>query len=213
MGIRPRRLQHIGLVAHDLEAMVEFYCEVLGLQISDRMPYPADYPISEAVFLRCNQDHHVISMFGLHNPPPLDAGPSVGKLGMHHIAFELGSFDELRAAVRYLRAESIPIRSVRHGGPGCQMRVYFWDPEYNLIELYWALDQIGWDGRARPWPPMEEIDIETFDIEAWLDWKGPQFSTEAEAAHTADDWEVVTPVIHASEIARTPAQPRDPGLV
>ncbi len=209
MGIRPRRLQHIGLVARDLEAMVEFYCDTIGLQISDRMPYPDDYPITEAVFLRCNSEHHVISMFGLRNPPELDPdGPTVDKLGVHHVAFELGTFDELRAAVRYLKAESIPVRSVRHGGPGCQMRVYFWDPEYNLIELYWALDTIGWDGRARPWPPMEEIDIETFDVEAWLDWKGPQFTTDAVEAHGADDWVTVTPVSTATDTPGTRARLR-----
>ena len=180
MGIRPRRLQHIGLVARDLERMVEFYCEVLGLQVSDRMPYPEDYPIREGVFLRCNTDHHVISMFGLRNP--LAAGESSrreDKPGMHHVAFELGSFEELRDAIRSIRARDLPVRSVRHGGPGCQLRIYFWDPEDNLIELYWALDQIGWDGRSRPWPPMEEVDIETFDVEAWLRWKGPEFMTEA----------------------------------
>lgn len=185
MGVRPRRLQHIGLVVRDLPAMVEFYCETLGLQVSDRMPYPEDSPLTEGVFLRCNADHHVISMFGARNPPPRAEGRSEARLGMHHVAFEMASFEDLRAAVRYIRERQLPVRAMRHGGPGCQIRVYFWDPEDNLIELYWALDQIGWDGRSRPWPPMEEIDIETFDIESWLAWKGPEFTTQP----LGGDWE------------------------
>lgn len=46
------------------------------------------------------------------------------------------------------------------------------EPEGNLVELYWALDQVGWDGRSRPYPPIEEVDLETFDVAAFLAWKG-----------------------------------------
>jgi len=165
--------------------MVSFYCETLGLQVSDRMPYPEDSPLTEGVFLRCNSDHHVLSRFGARNPAPREPGRSEGRLGMHHVAFEMASFEDLRAAVRTIRERGLPIRSMRHGGPGCQIRIYFWDPEDNLIELYWALDQVGWDGRSRPWPPMEEIDIETFDIDAWLEWKGPEFTTRP----LGEEWE------------------------
>ena len=180
MGIRPRRLQHIGLVANDLEGLVEFYCETLGLLVSDRMPYPEDSPLSEAVFLRCNTEHHVISLFGLRNPPGLPEDGRAPRPGVHHVAFELESFEALRAAARYIREHDLPLQGMRTGGPGCQLRLYFWDPEDNMIELYWGLDQIGWDGRTRPYPPFETIDIETFDVEAWLRWKGLAFSTEAD---------------------------------
>ena len=184
MGIRPRRLQHVGLVAGDLEAMVEFYCEVLDLRVSDRMPYPDDFPITEGVFLRCNSDHHVVSLFGARNPLPPGDGDSrrEDKLGLHHFAFELASFEELRAAVRYVRGRDLPVRSVRHGGPGSHLRIYFWDPEDNLIELFWALDSVGWDGVSRQWPQLEEVDVESFDVEAWLEWKGPDFTRGATEA-------------------------------
>jgi catechol-2,3-dioxygenase len=179
MGVRPRRMQHIGLVAHDLEGMIEFYCEVLGLQISDRMPYPEGHALREGVFLRCNSEHHVISMFGLRNPGPPPEGGREPRPGVHHVAFEMASFEDLRAAARYVREHDLPLSGMRTGGPGCQIRLYFWDPEDNMIELYWALDRIGWDGKARPYPPFETIDIETFDIEPWLRWKGSEFTTEA----------------------------------
>jgi catechol 2,3-dioxygenase-like lactoylglutathione lyase family enzyme len=189
MGIpRPRRLQHIGLVARDLDRMVDFYCEVIGLHVSDRMPYPEDDPISEGIFLRCNADHHVISMFGLRDPaPPQESDRAEPRPGLHHFAFEMGSFEELRAAAAYVREHDLPVRAMRIGGPGCQLRIYFWDPENNLIELYWALDQIGWDGRSRPYPPFETVDIETFDIDAWIEWKGPEFSRDADRAHTGEE--------------------------
>lgn len=185
MGVpRPRRLQHIGLVARDLERLVRFYCEVLGLQVSDRMPYPDDPVVSEGVFLRCNTDHHVLSVFGLRNPPSPPADGRALAPGLHHLAFEMGSLEELRAAAAYLREHGLPVRTMRVGGPGCQIRVYFWDPEDNLIELFWGLDQVGWDGRSRPYPPFEDIDLETFDLDAWLRWKGPEFTREPAPGNT-----------------------------
>jgi hypothetical protein len=33
---------------------------------------------------------------------------------------------------------------------GCQVAVEFRDPDGNNLEIYWGLDQIGTDGRARP---------------------------------------------------------------
>src|SRR6267154_223030 len=33
---------------------------------------------------------------------------------------------------------------------GCQVSVEFLDPDGHHLELYWGVDQIGYDGRARP---------------------------------------------------------------
>lgn len=167
MGIRPLRLGHVGLAVRDLERMVDFYRTVLGLEVSDRMAYPEVAPIEEGVWLRCGADHHVLALFQLRDP---GAGERAGA-GLHHLAFELGGFEELRRAARHVRARHGPLTAARQGGPGCQLRIYFPDPEGNLVELYWGLDQVGWDGRSRPYPPIEEIDLEAFDLDAFLAWK------------------------------------------
>jgi catechol 2,3-dioxygenase len=167
MGVRPVRLGHVGIAVRDMERMVEFYRTVLDLRISDRMPYPDEGPLVEGVWLRCNTDHHVLALF----QPRAAAGEATGPYGLHHLAFELGSFEELRRAARYVTEHHGPLRAVRKGGPGCQLRIYFPDPEGNLVELYWALDQVGWDGRSRPYPPIEEVDLEAFDVDAFVAWK------------------------------------------
>jgi catechol 2,3-dioxygenase len=167
MGVRPLRLGHVGIAVRDMERMVDFYRTALGMDVSDRMAYPDGGPIRQAVWLRCDTDHHVLALFEL-------AGAPDGRSSLHHVAFELGSFEELRRAARYVREHHGPLQAVRRGGPGCQLRIYFPDPEGNLVELYWALDQIGWDGRSRPYPPIEEFDLEDFDVEAFVAWKaGP----------------------------------------
>ena len=167
MGVRPLRLGHVGIAVQDMDRMVEFYRSVLGMDVSDRMSYPDDAAIVEGTWLRCNSDHHVLALFSVRG----QGGAGGGAYGLHHVAFELGSFEELRRAARFVREHHGPLRAVRQGGPGCQLRIYFPDPECNLVELYWALDQVGWDGRSRPYPPIEEVDLETFDIDAFLAWK------------------------------------------
>lgn len=166
MAVRPLRLGHVGIAVRDLERMVDFYRTALELEVSDRMVYPEDAPIAEGVWLRCSTDHHVLALFRLRG----DDDPG-GRFGLHHVAFELGGFEELRRAARHVRERYGPLRAARQGGPGCQLRIYFDDPEGNTVELYWALDQVGWDGRSRPYPPIEPLDLETFDLDAFLTWK------------------------------------------
>lgn len=186
MTVRPRRIGHIGLVTRDLPRMVQFYEDALGMQVSDRMPYPEDSPYHEAVWMRINSDHHVISMFGLRDQNvPTNGSGRYGAPGMHHLAFEMASFDDLIRALHYVREKGIELQGQRTGGPGCQLRLYFWDPEDNMIELYWALDQVGWDGATRPYPPVETVDLETFDLDPWLEWKGPAFKPAAAQAGVA----------------------------
>jgi catechol 2,3-dioxygenase-like lactoylglutathione lyase family enzyme len=198
MGIRPAAIGHVGLVANDVDALVDFYCKILGMEVSDWMPFPASSPYKKGAWIRCNTEHHVLSIFGLREKPA--ATSAVGQpgtwsnekdnrtatAGLHHIAFELSDFEDLRRAAKLCREEGIEIQGTRKGGPGSQLRIYFWDPEDNLIELFWAMDQIGWDGVTREYAPVEEIDIEAFDIEAWIRAKGSAFTYVA-VNHPVED--------------------------
>jgi catechol 2,3-dioxygenase len=184
LSVRPRGIGHIGLMARDLEAFVAFYERVLGFQVSDRMPFPDEFPYYEGVWLRCNSDHHVISVFGLRDAPEGPSTARAARPGLHHLAFEMASFEDLLSLARYVRAHDIPLQGMRTGGPGVQLRLYLWDPEDNIVELYWAMDKVGWDGVTRPYPPVTQIDIETVDIDTWLEMKGAEFSPGAGLART-----------------------------
>ena len=157
----------MALCVADLERSVDFYTSLLGLEVSDRMPYPEESPLQEGVWLRCGEDHHCLVLFGLRRPgePPKGQG-----LGLHHFAFEVGSFEELLAGHRAIRGRGLPVVA-RVGGPGWQVRVYFRDPDGNEVELYWDMDRIGSDGLSRPWVPVEVVDLESFDLERYLSFK------------------------------------------
>jgi catechol 2,3-dioxygenase len=175
VSVRPLHCGHVGLAARELERTVEFYERTLGMRISDRMAFPEDSPFYEGVWMRINTDHHALSVFGLRDTGARDDAADGGaRPGVHHFGFEVASFEDLLRILRYARSHDVPIYSTRSGGPGNQLRVYLRDPDDNIVELYFAMDQVGWDGLTRPFPPVTETDLETFDIASWLEWKGPE---------------------------------------
>jgi catechol 2,3-dioxygenase len=149
--------------------MIEFYTEVLGFQVTERYVYPdggaGHSAVREAAFLRCNSDHHSLNLFELKERPQHEAqGPGYG---LHHIAFEVFSFEKLLDLYQSLHKQEVYQVEARTGGPGNHVRIYLRDPEGNLLEFYWNLDQIGWDGVSRPYPPVKLVDLEAFDLDAY----------------------------------------------
>ena len=166
--VRPRRLGHLGVVVHDMDAMIDFYCDVLGLELSDRMPYPDDSPWFELSWLRVDSDHHALSFL----LPRAPGGKEAYCTGLHHVAFQMETFEDLKQAYGEVRSRGLSLAGpARRGGPGSQVRFYFHDPEGNIVELYWGLDQIGWDGSVRKFMPIEPIDLEALTLDEFLAWK------------------------------------------
>ena len=171
------RIGHIGIVARDLDRAVDFYTGPMGLRLTERFTYPEEaighgVHVAAGAFVRCDSTHHCISIFVLKDgSAPVGTGePIEGPLdhGLHHIAFELATPEELLGKYRQLRDAGVPIVNCRQGGPGNQPRFYARDPDGHLLEFYWGIDDIGWDGRPREYLPIEEIDLEQFDFDAFL---------------------------------------------
>ena len=135
-----KKIGHVVLNVSDLEAAVRFYTEVLGLQISDR--YPDTMVPGGMVFMRCNTDHHGVALVG--------GASKLERSSLNHFAFEVASPDEVFRARAWLRSHNVPIVFEGRRRAGCQIAIEFRDPDGNSLEIYWGLDQIGTDGRARP---------------------------------------------------------------
>ncbi|MGH7064081.1 MAG: VOC family protein [Stellaceae bacterium] len=160
---RPHGLPfHIGKIGHvvlnvrDVERSARFYTEVLGFRISD--VYPEEMVPGGMVFLRCSPDHHGIALVG-------SMKESSASTELNHIAFEVGSLDEVVRARDHLRRHRVEIDFEGRRRAGCQLAVEFRDPDGHRLEIYWGIDQIGSDGRVRP--PTE--------------WKGARSLTDAVA--------------------------------
>ena len=141
VGFQIRKIGHVVLHCRDLERSVRFYTEVLGFQVSD--VYPQEMTPGGMVFLRCNPDHHGIGLVGASDPraPARD---------LNHLAFEVGSLDEVLLAAQRLRQHGAVIDFEGRRRAGVQIAVEFQDPDGHRLEIYWGIDQVGSDGTLRP---------------------------------------------------------------
>lgn len=141
LPFRIGKIGHVALHVRDPVRSARFYTEVLGFRVSDVCG--DDEIPGGAVFLRCNTDHHGLALF------PASAEQQAGA-GLHHVAFEVATLAEVVRAREHLRAHQVPIDFDGRRRAGCQIVVEFRDPDGHRLEIYWDIDQIGDDGRARP---------------------------------------------------------------
>src|SRR5262245_38540280 len=141
MPFRITRIGHVVLNVTDLDRSAKFYTEVLGFQISD--VYPDSMMPGGMVFMRCNTDHHGIALVGGLPQPSRSTE-------LHHLAFEVGTLDEVFLARDRLRAYGAQIDFEGRRRAGVQIAVEFRDPDGHRLEIYWGLDQVGSDGHVRP---------------------------------------------------------------
>ena len=141
LPFRIGKLGHVVLNVSDIARSVRFYTQVLGLQISD--VYGEDMVPGGMVFMRYNPDHHGVALVG-------SLKDSSQSRELNHIAFEVGTLDEVLRARDHLRRNDVPVDFEGRRRAGCQIAVEFRDPDGHRLEIYWGLDQVGSDGRARP---------------------------------------------------------------
>jgi len=172
--VRVSKLGHIGITVRDLDRSVDFYTDILGMRLTERFEYSDEVghgvTVVAGAFVRCDTTHHAISIFKLQDGILPDDAPDGSELGigLHHIAFELATPEDLLAKLHEMRSAGVEIVNCRKGGPGNQPRFYARDPDGHLLEFYWGIDEIGWDGVPREYAPIEEIDLDQFDFEAHL---------------------------------------------
>jgi len=137
-------LGHVGIYVQDLAAMVAFYRDVMGMQIT-KQNWRAG-----VVFLSADPetvDHEIALMRGR----PDAADPHL----INQISLRVGSLDDLRDFHRRLVAGGYRIDTVANHASaiGC----YFFDPEGNRTEVFWVTGRPCWVPTANP------IDIEQPD--------------------------------------------------
>jgi catechol 2,3-dioxygenase-like lactoylglutathione lyase family enzyme len=141
MPFRIGKLGHVVINVRDVARSVRFYTELLGFEVSDI--YPDEMAPGGMAFLRCNPDHHGIALVGSQNAVSEN-------VELNHIAFEVATLDEVIRARDHLRRHGVTIDFEGRRRAGCQLAVEFRDPDNHRLEIYWGIDQIGSDGRARP---------------------------------------------------------------
>ena len=150
------KIGHVVLKVTDLERSVDFYTQILGFRVSD--VYPDNMMRGRMVFMRCNRDHHGVALVG-------GAPSNSSNLELHHMAFEVSTIDEVLKAREHLIKNNVQIQFEGRRRAGAQVAVEFLDPDGHWLEIFWGLDQIAPDAKARP--PEEWVEV--FSLEDAID--------------------------------------------
>lgn len=127
MANKPKpRLTHVGLFTREMEKMVDFYTEVLGLTVTDQGEIGATP--ARIVFMSSDPGEH--HQFVLIDGRPEDTTFNVAQ----QISFLVDSLDELRTLHDRVAGAAMEItRTTNHGNA---WSFYFNDPDGNRIEIY-----------------------------------------------------------------------------
>lgn len=117
-------LGHMGFYVRDMERSVNFYRDILGVQVSDRSP-------RGAVFMTAQNrlaEHHELYLAPGRNDD--------GKVNViQQISFRCASVADVKEFYRVFVENNVPInRCVSHGNT---VSIYAEDPDGNSVEVYW----------------------------------------------------------------------------
>ena len=173
---RPFKVTKIGPVrifVEDVAAAQAFYTQSMGLTLTEEITWRGH----RCAFLRANTEHHSLALY------PLALREELG-LSAHtthfSIGFQVADYQQLRDALTFLGERGVEIRKLPPElFPGIDYSAFAIDPDGHAIQLYYSMEQIGWDGRPRPadqrpridndaWPAYVPAQTDTFNGEVFL---------------------------------------------
>lgn len=130
--IKPARLHHVNLKAFRFTEMREFYTALIGIHPTAEVGTFGWYTYDTA--------NHRLAL--MHIPEITERMPA--SAGMHHMAFEYDSIDDLMHTYQRMRQKGIvPAFVIDHG---MTTSFYYHDPDGNYVEL--QVDNFGSDKKS-----------------------------------------------------------------
>ena len=134
-GWHPRKLGHVNFLTRNVARQVQWYSDVLGFRVTDWIG-------TEGVWLHVNADHHVLAFLQ----------KDINHI--HHLAFELVDWGEMRVALDHLaqNARHIVWGPGRHGMARNLFSYFRMIEEELFVELFCDLEQLQPDHEPRHFP-------------------------------------------------------------
>jgi catechol 2,3-dioxygenase-like lactoylglutathione lyase family enzyme len=160
------RLGTVRLFVENLDETAAFYRDTLGLIQTEEVEFEG----MRCLFFRSGTEHHSLALY------PLALRERLG-LSSHSrcmsLGLQVGNYAQLRDAKRFLEEQGCKVIDMPvELHPGIDYTVSLLDPEGHCLQLYYYMEQIGWDGEPRPanqrrapkssWPDSVEPQSDTF---------------------------------------------------
>jgi catechol 2,3-dioxygenase-like lactoylglutathione lyase family enzyme len=157
-----RRLGHFGINAIKMEDALHFYHALMGFRIVDiRDPFPEGREVPDELkpfgdlrgyFFRYSHDHHA---FVLYNHRQRGAVDKLGRwrenITVNQITWQVGTLAEAVNGHHWLKERGSNMIRAGRDMPGSNWHTYLMDADWFQNELYYGIEQIGWDGYSKPW--------------------------------------------------------------
>jgi catechol 2,3-dioxygenase-like lactoylglutathione lyase family enzyme len=185
-----RRLGHVGINFADVEKVLPFYRDLLGLMVSDELQLGVRMSEEDrtrlgqttAYFMRHGNEHHSLVLFPgptinhLAGKPPITPSSA-----LNQVAWQVGSLREVNGGIAWLKASNVDLLRVGRDQPGSNWHVYGFDPDRQANELFYGMEQIGWDQRSKAQDGYSRL------LETPPDPIKPEYEELAEAAKRGVD--------------------------
>jgi catechol 2,3-dioxygenase-like lactoylglutathione lyase family enzyme len=133
----------VGLFVEDVGRAEAFYTGRVGFTKSEESQYQG----ARSVFLRCGAEHHSLALYPKELRGVLGLSPHTTCMAF---GVEVANYAQLRAAVDFLKSSGCTFIDIPPElYPGIDYAAFALDPDGHCIQLYYYMEQIGWDGRVR----------------------------------------------------------------
>jgi catechol 2,3-dioxygenase-like lactoylglutathione lyase family enzyme len=165
---KPVRIGPVNIFVEDVAIAEQFYTQRLGLVKSEETVIEGH----RAVFLRANTEHHSLGLFPMELRKDLGVSEHTTLLSF---GIQLGSYEQLRAARSFLEERGVKLLDLpQEIHPGVDYTVHAVDPDGHVMQLYYYMEQVGWDGTTRS-PAQRRV----VDPDVWPETLAPLSDTYA----------------------------------
>jgi catechol 2,3-dioxygenase-like lactoylglutathione lyase family enzyme len=165
----------VNLFVENVDTARDFYTRILGFEVTEEVVSRGE----RCLFLRCNTEHHSLGLLPLALRESIGLSPNTTCASF---GIQLANYRQLREAVSFLREHGVRVETdlvPPELYPGIDYAAHAFDPEGHCIQLYYYMEQVGWDGRPHPksarrpvdpqnWPEALEPLLDTFKGEPFL---------------------------------------------
>jgi catechol 2,3-dioxygenase-like lactoylglutathione lyase family enzyme len=152
-----RRLGHFGFNLIDMEDGIRFYRDLLGFRVSDVIDHAerakgnelAGLVNTKSYFTRYGTDHHAMVLFNQRAREALGR-PGQAGVTINQITWQVGSLAEVGNGIRWFRDRGVKQQRSGRDMPGSNWHTYLFDPDGHSNEIYYGIEQIGWNGHSKP---------------------------------------------------------------
>jgi catechol 2,3-dioxygenase-like lactoylglutathione lyase family enzyme len=152
---RPFKVVRVGpvrLFVKDMARALAFYRDVLGLAVTEEVTWNGH----RCVFLRANTEHHSLALYPVTLRAELDLNPNTT---LFSFGIQVADYAQLKGALGFLGGHKVAIKHLPPElFPGIDYSAFAIDPDGHAVQVYYAMEQVGWDGKARPAASRPKID-------------------------------------------------------